>query len=105
MNFCAGFRGHGAAGFLVETAGDGLAAIGADRDSAFTIGGAVVCRFHMAELVVLHRQVAVVLDDFGTVVFRQQVQVFLGVNVNLLLVSFVFKAQFVATLTLMGFGF
>src|SRR5690554_7902289 len=71
VNFCAGFRGHGAAGLLMETAGDGLAAISADGDSAFTIGGAVVCRFYMVDRVALTRQVPVFLEDFGPVVSGQ----------------------------------
>src|SRR5690554_4497981 len=82
-----------------------LAAACAHGKPAFTVGRAVFSGFYMAELVALHRQVAVVLDDFGAIVFRKQVQVFLGVDIDLFFTSFVFKAQFVAALTLVGFGF
>src|SRR5690554_1914179 len=60
--------------------------------------------FDVTELMVPHRQVAVVLDDFGAVVFRQQVQIFLGVHVDLLFAGFILKPQFVAALALVGFG-
>ena len=85
-------------------AAHGLAAICANGQPVFAVGGAMVRRFDVAELVVLHRQVAVILDDFGTVVFRQQVQVFLGVHVDLLFARFILKPQFVAALALVGFG-
>src|SRR5690606_39059947 len=85
-------------------AAHGLAAVCANGQPVFAVGGAMVRRFDVAELVVLHRQVAVTLDDFGTVVFRQQVQVFLSVDVDLFFAGFIFKAQFVAALTLVGFG-
>src|SRR5690554_6789530 len=81
-----------------------LAAACAHGKPAFTVGRAVFSGFYMAELVALHRQVAVVLDDFGAIVFRKQVQVFLGVDIDLFFTSFVFKPQFVAALTLVGFG-
>src|SRR5690554_2356472 len=82
-----------------------LAAVCAHGKPAFTVGRAVFSGFYMAELVALHRQVAVVLDDFGAVIFRKQVQVFLGVDIDLFFASFVFKPQLVAALTLVGFGF
>src|SRR5690554_3662426 len=104
MHFGAGFRGHGAGGFLMVGAAHGLAAVCANGQPVFAVGGAMVRRFDVAELVALYRQVAVVLDDFGAVVFRQQVQIFLGVHVDLLFAGFIFKPQFVAALALVGFG-
>src|SRR5690554_4591282 len=104
MHFGAGFRGHGAGGFLMVGAAHGLAAVCANGQPVFAVGGAMVRRFDVAELMALYRQVAVVLDDFGAVVFRQQVQIFLGVHVDLLFAGFIFKPQFVAALALVGFG-
>src|SRR5690554_2972172 len=104
MRFGAGFRGHGAGGFLMVGAAHGLAAVCANGQPVFAVGGAMVRRFDVAELVALHRQVAVVPDDFGAVVFRQQVQIFLGVHVDLLFAGFILKPQFVAALALVGFG-
>src|SRR5690554_2836746 len=105
MNLSTSFHQMVFALLAVVAAIDGEAVVGADAFPVFAFGGVVAVAFGVAEAVVLHRQVAVVLDDFGTVVFRQQVQVFLGMDVDLLLISFVFKAQFVAALTLVGFGF
>src|SRR5690554_1789548 len=105
MDFGAGFHQLVLALLAVVAAVYGQAVVGADAFPVFAFGGVVAIAFGVAEAVVLHRQVAVVLDDFGAVVFRQQVQVFLGVHVDLLLISFVFKPEFVATLTLVGFGF
>src|SRR5690554_1836212 len=104
MHFGAGFRGHGAGGFLMVGAAHGLAAVCANGQPVFAVGGAMVRRFDVAELVLFRRQVAVVLDDFGAVVFRQQIQIFLGVHVDLLFAGFILKPQFVAALALVGFG-
>src|SRR5690554_62868 len=105
MQLGAGIAEPGGAGFQVQGAGDVEAVVFAGLFALFTVHGVVAVAFGMAEAVVLHRQMAVVLDDFRAVVFRQQVQVFLGVDVDLLLISFVFKPEFVAALTLVGFGF
>jgi len=103
--FGARFAEGAAGGFLVKSAGDVLAAIAADGLPLFPIHGAVVVALDVAEVVVLHRPVAVVFDDFGAVVFAQQIQVFLGVDVDLLFVSFVFKSELVTAFTLVGLGF
>jgi hypothetical protein len=58
----------------------------------------------MGVAIIAHGQVAVVVHHLGAVVLRQQVQVFLGVDVDLFFPGFVFKAQFVAALALVGFG-
>ena len=104
VNLRTGFHQLVFALLTVVAAVDGQAVVGTDALAMFAICGVVAVAFGVAEAVVLHRQVAVVLDDFGAVVFRQQVQVFLGVHVDLLFARFVFKAQFVAALTLVGFG-
>ena len=103
--FGARFAEGAAGGFLVESAADRLAAITADRLTFLTIDCGVFVALDVAEVVVLHRPVAVVFDDFGPVVFAQQVQVFLGVEVDLLFVSFVFKSELVTAFTLVGLGF
>src|SRR5690554_7761654 len=105
MDFGAGFHQLVFALLAVVAAIDGEAVVGTDAFPVFAFGGVVAVAFDVAELVALHRQVAVVPDDFGAVVFRQQVQIFLGVHVDLLFAGFIFKAQFVAALTLVGFGF
>src|SRR5690606_24892571 len=84
---------------------NGKAIVRSDTLPMLAIDSVVAVAFGVAEAVVFHCQVAVVLDDFGAVVFRQQVQVFLGVEVDLFLVRFVFKSEFVAAFTLVGFGF
>src|SRR5690554_8196879 len=74
----------GGAGFEVQGAGDVEAVVFAGLFALLAVHGVVAVAFGVAEAVVLHRQVAVVPDDFGAVVFRQQVQIFLGVHVDLL---------------------
>tara|TARA_R110000868_G_scaffold18698_3_gene81725 strand:+ start:897 stop:1142 length:246 start_codon:yes stop_codon:yes gene_type:complete len=59
----------------------------------------------VTEVIILNRQMAVIHDDFGAVVFSKQVQISLGVNVNLFFIDFAFKAQFLATFALVGLGF
>src|SRR5690606_24474755 len=93
------------AGFEMKGAGYVEAVVFASLFAFFAVHGVVAVAFGVAEAVVLYRQVAVVLDDFGAVVFREQVQVFLGVDVDLLFTGFVFKPQFVAAFTFVGFGF
>src|SRR5690554_1822123 len=105
MNLSTSFHQMVFALLAVVAAIDGEAVVGADAFPVFAFGGVVAVAFGVAEAVVLHRQVAVVLDDFGAIVFRKQVQVFLGVDIDLFFTSFVFKPQFVAALALMGFGF
>ena len=105
MDFGAGFHQLVFALLAVVAAINGEAVVGADAFPVFAFGGVVAVAFGVAEAVVLHRQVAVVLDDFGAIVFRKQVQVFLGVHVELFFTGFVFKPQLVAALTLVGFGF
>src|SRR5690606_28375607 len=105
VQFGAGIAEPGGAGVEVQGAGDVEAVVFASLFALLAVHGVMAVAFGVAEAVVLHRQVAVVLDDFGTVVFRQQVQVFLGVDVDLFLVRFVFEAQFVAAFALVGFGF
>ena len=56
----------------------------------------------VTEVIILNRQMAVIPDDFGAVVFSKQVQISLGVNVNFFFIDFVFKAQFVAAFALVG---
>src|SRR5690606_36570633 len=73
--------------------------------SVFAIGGAVVGRFYVAVLVVFDSVMAVVFYNFCAVVLGEQVQIFLGMDVDLLFTGFVFKPQFVAAFTLVGFGF
>ena len=92
VNLRTGFHQLVFALLTVVAAVDGQAVVGTDALAMFAICGVVAVAFGVAEAVVLHRQVAVVLDDFGAVVFRQQVQVFLGVHVDLLFAGFVFKA-------------
>ena len=104
VDFGAGFHQLVFALLAVVAAVYGEAVVGADTLAMFAICGVVAVAFGVAEAVVFHRQVAVIPDNFGAVVFRQQVQVFLGVHVDLLFARFVFKAQFVAALTLVGFG-
>src|SRR5690606_10576398 len=101
----AGFHQLVFALLAVVAAIDGEAVVGTDAFPVFAFGGVVAIAFGMAEAIVLHRQVAVALDDFRAVVFGQQVQLFLGVEVDLLLISFVFKPELVTALTLVGFGF
>src|SRR5690554_4824511 len=104
VNLRTGFHQLVLALLAVVAAVYGEAVVGADALAMFAIGSVVAAALGVAEAVVLHRQVAVVPDDFGAVVFREQVQVFLGVHVDLFLARFVFKPQFVAALALVGFG-
>jgi len=48
---------------------------------------------------------AVIFDHFGAIIFGEQVQVFLSVNVDLLFSRFVFETELVAAFTLVGLGF
>src|SRR5690554_6234581 len=105
VQFRAGLAKPGRAGFEVQGAGDVEAVVFAGLFALLAVHRVMAVAFGVAEAVVLHRQVAVVLDDFGAIVFRKQVQVFLGVHVDLFFARFVFKAQFVAALALVGFGF
>src|SRR5690554_2335528 len=105
MDFGAVFHQLVLALLAVVASVNGEAIVRSDAFPSFAFGGVVAIAFGVAEAVVFHRQVAVVPDDFGAVVFRQQVQIFLGVHVDLLFAGFIFKAQFVAALALMGFGF
>src|SRR5680860_577148 len=89
----------------VQGAGYVEAVVFAGLFAFFAVGGLVFGAFYVAEAVVLNGQMAVVVDDFGAVVFGEQVQVFLGVDVDLLLVCFIHKAQFITAFTLMGLGF
>lgn len=88
----------------MESATDVLTAVAADSLSLLTVHSAVVAALDIAELVVVHRSVAFVLNHLGAIVLRQQVQVFLGMDVDLFLVRFVLEPQFVAALTLVGLG-
>src|SRR5690554_2732237 len=105
MNLSIGFHQLVLALLAVVAAVYGEAIVRSDTLPMLAIGSVVAAALGVAEAVVLHRQVAVVLDAFGAVVFREQVQVFLCMDVDLLLTSYVFKPQFVAALTLVGFGF
>src|SRR5690554_5650499 len=105
VQFRAGLAKPGRAGFEVQGAGDVEAVVFASLFALFAVHGVVAVAFGVAEAVVVYRQVAVILNDFGAVVFRQQVQVFLGVDVDLRFIGFVFKTQLVAAFTLVGFGF
>ncbi len=92
MDFGAGFHQLVFALLTVVAAVYGEAVVGTDALAMFAICGVVAVTLGVAETVVFHRQMAVVLDNFGAVVFRQQVQVFLGVHVDLLFARLVFKA-------------
>src|SRR5690554_6114415 len=105
MNLRTGFHQLVLSLLAMVASVNGEAIVRSDTLPMLAIGSVVAVALGVAKAVVFHRQVAVVLDDFGAVVFREQVQVFLGMDVDLLLTSFVFKAQFVAVFTLVGFGF
>src|SRR5690606_37457320 len=105
VNLRTGFHQLVLALLAVVASVNGEAIVRSDTLPMLAVHGVVAVAFGVAEAVVLYRQVAVILDDFGAVVFRQQVQVFLGVDVDLLFIGFVFKAQLVAAFTLVGFGF
>src|SRR5690606_12577847 len=105
VNLRTGFHQLVLALLAVVASVNGEAIVRSDTLPMLAIDSVVAVAFGVADAVVFHRQVAVILDDFGAVVFRQQVQVFLGVDVDLLFIGFVFKTQFVAAFTLVGFGF
>ena len=105
MELGTGVAEPGGAGFQVQGAGYVEAVVFAGLFAFFAVGGLVFGAFYVAETVILNGQMAVVVDDFGAVVFGEQVQVFLGVDVDLFLVRFILKAQFIAAFTLMGLGF
>lgn len=66
---------------------------------------------NLGELVVFNRQVLVVTNDRGVVVFNQTIEVFLRMQVDLLFARLVFKTELVKPFPLVrlgaqhGFGF
>src|SRR5690554_1502192 len=105
MQFCAGITEPGGAHFQVQGAGYAEAVVFASLFAFFAVDGLVFAAFYVAKAVVLNGQVTVIFDDFGAVIFREQVQVFLGVDVDLFFVCLIFKPQLVTALALVGLGF
>src|SRR5690554_875784 len=105
VQLCAGVTEPGDARFQLQAASYAEAVVFAGLFAFFAVDGLVTAAFYVAKAVVLNGQVTVIFDDFGAVIFREQVQVFLGVDVDLLFVCLIFKPQFVAALTFMGLGF
>tara|TARA_R110000772_G_scaffold236532_1_gene348215 strand:- start:61 stop:471 length:411 start_codon:yes stop_codon:yes gene_type:complete len=105
VDFIAGFDELAFAEFAVVAAVNCEAVVTADLLPVFSINCGVIVCFDVAEPIVLSGQMAVVFDGFGAVVFGEQIQVFLGMNVDLFFARFVFKAQFVTAFTLVGLGF
>src|SRR5690606_26079630 len=93
------------AGFEMKGAGYVEAMVFTGLFAFFAVHGVVAVAFGVAEAVVLYRQVAVIFDDFGAVVFGELVLVFMGVDVDMLFTGCVFKPEFVAAFTFVGFGF
>src|SRR5690554_1214520 len=105
VNFVTSFDQLGFAQLAVETAIHHQTVVTANIFSVFATYGCVAVGFDMTEPVIFDGQMAVIFNHFGTVVFREQIQIFLGVNVDLLFVRLVFKPQLVTTLALVGLGF
>src|SRR5690554_2405676 len=105
VQLCAGVTEPSGACFQVQGAGYAEAVVFFGLFTFFAVDGLVFVTFYVAGAVILDGQMAVVFDDFGAVVFREQVQVFLGVDVDLFFIRLVFKPEFVAALALVGLGF
>ncbi len=89
----------------VETAGNVQMHVGTVGFSRFALDRGVGTASNATERVIADGPVAVVPDHLGAVVLGQQIQVSLGVDVDLFLRGLVLEAQLVAALALVGLGF
>ncbi len=92
MNLAACLDELGSALMAVVAAAHGVAEFASDVLPALAFYRAVTVATHSLEPVVVHDQMAVVFYDFGAIVLSEQVQIFLGVDEDMFIVSFVLES-------------
>src|SRR5690554_4924831 len=104
VQFMSAFAEPGLAGLDVQRTLYREVLISVDLGMALTPYRQVIVAMDVADAIVPNGEEAVVADLLGAVVVGQQLQVFLGVEPNLLLIRFIFKTQLVEAFRLVALG-